>query len=1377
MAGLSFDITADASSFNERIRQVQQGVEQTARLLEQVGKNFDTSTVEAKVLSLNKVIRDNESVMAGMQAKITAYQQTLNEAAASGDTGLFDAVAKDMQEQKAALDELTRETEEYKAALSTIETASGMTATQPTVQATQLYTDQGQYERVVELRAEIEALQQQMAAFDGSPEGLIGMQSSLTAMQDELRAAETAASETAASLGEDLGGKAAEVSERLYELNDSVATQAAVVADLEQKTQAAREALDALQGSEDTAAVEKASSDYESLATSLQNARNGLLNLQAQQRDAQEAWGQMNNEINTHNSLLVKMLGGTENYNAMLSRLPGPIRNVVSGITGMTGAARLFIATPLGATIGAIVLALQTVKTWMDSSVEGQLALAEASGYLNGILGQLKEVVITVGKAIYTAFTDPKKAVTELWRFIQSQFTNRIQALGGVVSEFGQLLVAAFSLDTGSIKEHLSELGNQYAQLLTGVEDAGEKMSSWARNTREAAEATAEISRGTREIELEYSRWQVQAAQIRTQMAALRNEMSKTTISAEQRAKATEEYKALNDRLYDTEADFLDRKIAMQERSMSLTSNSIEDEQKLADLEREREEIETRRQQSLKATVRVENSLGRAGGGSSGADGEGAEDVGAEEAEKLKARVEAMREYLREYGDFQAQRQAIAEEYAERIAEAETPGEKLSLQAQQAEALADVDRRQSEAGMGQVGQQLSVIGLTDSLYSLTESQTAAIAEYLQEYLGSEKAQELTDADRQQLQNILDTLNDYVGGDLKSAFRAAGQAADDYQAAMQRRNAAEQAAEQAAQNLALAQQNLASATTDDSVTQADMDWVEEATEANSAAQEKLQTSTDAAALALERMQTTAGNASDSFSSLIEGLQGLKSGSLSGIFSGVDKIASIFGANLSGGLSDALSGLFGKDSALGSLEDMDEKIISLALSVLDILADGLDSLILDLVDTVLSAVEGVVSTITNILSGDFFVSLGESLYEGVGGILDTLTFGGLSSWFSSSNAAWVQEVTDRLTDSNEALTSAVQELTEEIEDSAGIAAQEAAAEATEDQEQIIEQTMEILQTQMRYHSAHHSNAYYWDDYFTGEDYEELNAALAAYAEKYGTAVSEAWSLSDIYELTPEEFNYIRTYYADVWDAMVSAGKYDKSEYWEAYADLAGDLEEIEESLQESLTQTTFDSLYDSFVDTLMDMDAEAEDFADDFSEYMMQAMLSSSISNFLGDDLQDFYDTWSEYMNENEDASLTEAQLSELRDWWDEMVDEGLEIRDSLAAITGYDSSSAYSQEASTSAWESMSEETAEELNGRFTALQIAGETVATQAALAQESMQTLVALTSAEQETAGEMRNLMITSNSYLEDILKYTRLAYNDFGTKFDDMVSQLNKL
>ena len=1372
MAGLSFDITADASSFNERIRQVQQGVEQTARLLEQVGKNFDTSTVEAKVLSLNKVIRDNESVMAGMQAKITAYQQTLNEAAASGDTGLFDAVAKDIQEQKAALDELTQETEQYKAALSTIETASGMTASQPTVQATQLYTDQGQYERVVELRAEIEALQQQMASFDGSPEGLIGMQSSLTAMQDELRAAETAASETAAALGEDLGGRAAEASERLYELNDSVATQAAVVADLEQKTQAAREALDALRGSEDTAAVEKASSDYESLATSLQNARNGLLNLQAQQRDAQEAWGQVNNEITSHNSLLVKMLGGTENYNAMLSRLPGPIRDVVSGITGMTGAARLFIATPLGATIGAIVLALQTVKTWMDSSVEGQLALAEASGYLNGILGQLKEVVITVGKAIYTAFTDPKRAVTELWQLIQSQFSNRIQALGGVVSEFGQLLVAAFSLDTGGLKEHLSELGNQYTQLLTGVEDAGEKMSAWARNTREAAEATAEISRGTREIELEYSRWQVQAAKIRTQMAALRNEMSKTTISAEQRAKATEEYKALNDRLYDTEADFLDRKIAMQERSMSLTSNTIEDEQKLADLEREREEIETRRQQSLRATVRVENSLASAGGKT-----KKTEDEEDDEAAKLRARVEAMREYLKEYGDFQAQRQAIAEEYAERIAEAETPGEKLTLRAQQAEALSDLDRRQSEAGMGQVGQQLSVMGLTDSLYSLTESQTAAIAEYLQGYLGSEKSQGLTDADRQQLQGILDTLSDYVGGDLKSSFREAGQAADDYQAAMQRRNAAEQAAEQAAQNLALAQQNLAAASADDSVTQADMDWVEEATRANSAAQQQLQTSTDAAALSLERMQTTAGEASDSFGSLIEGLQGLKSGSLSGIFSGVDKIAGAFGADLSGSLSDALSGLFGKDSALGSLDDIDEKIINLALSLLDILADGLDNLILDLVDTVLGAVEGIASTIANILSGDFFVSLGESLYEGVGGILDTLTFGGLSSWFSSSNAAWVQEVTDRLTDSNEALTTAVQELTEEIEDSAGIAAQEAAAEATEDQEQIIEQTMEILQTQMRYHSAHHSNAYYWDDYFTDEDYEELNAALAAYAEKYGTAVSEAWSLSDIYELTPEEFNYIRTYYADVWDAMVSAGKYDKSEYWEAYADLAGDLEEIEESLQESLTQTTFDSLYDSFVDTLMDMDAEAEDFADDFSEYMMQAMLSSSISNVLGDELQDFYDTWSEYMNENEDASLTEAQLSELRDWWDEMVDEGLEIRDSLAAITGYDSSSTYSQEASTGAWESMSEETAEELNGRFTALQIAGETVAAQAALAQESMQTLVALTSAEQETAGEMRNLMITSNSYLEDILKYTRLSYNDFGTKFDDMVSQLNKL
>ena len=50
--------------------------------------------------------------------------------------------------------------------------------------------------------------------------------------------------------------------------------------------------------------------------------------------------------------------------------------------------------------------------------------------------------------------------------------------------------------------------------------------------------------------------------------------------------------------------------------------------------------------------------------------------------------------------------------------------------------------------------------------------------------------------------------------------------------------------------------------------------------------------------------------------------------------------------------------------------------------------------------------------------------------MGNILDTVTFGGFSSWTSSSNAKEVARTTERLMDSNERLKGSVDRLVDEM-----------------------------------------------------------------------------------------------------------------------------------------------------------------------------------------------------------------------------------------------------------------------------------------------------------------------------------------------------------
>ena len=90
---------------------------------------------------------------------------------------------------------------------------------------------------------------------------------------------------------------------------------------------------------------------------------------------------------------------------------------------------------------------------------------------------------------------------------------------------------------------------------------------------------------------------------------------------------------------------------------------------------------------------------------------------------------------------------------------------------------------------------------------------------------------------------------------------------------------------------------------------------------------------------------------------------------------------------------------------------------------------------------------------------------------------------------------------------------------------------------------------------------------------------------------------------------------------------------------------------------------------------------------------------------------------------------------------------------------------------------MGQETADELNGRFTALQIAGENISSNMITTVAQMETIVATGISTNGAVVEIRNMMIMTNSYLEDIVKYAKLTYNEFGTKIDDMNKRLKEI
>lgn len=606
------DADTAKQTFEQLTREIQAEGQKVDSVLKDLAANFDTSTLSGKIVALHRVIADNEAVITSSREQIEEWGAKAKEAFAAGDIATFNKLTSDVMEQCKQIADLTAETDKYKQVLTDLETAAGRITSVPTVEAPQYYASEEEYKHVIELRQAVADLKRELSNISVDDSGFNDLNQQLIDAQDRLVEAETKAAEAASVLGEDLGGRASEASQKLYDLNQAVSTQTQVVEELEKAVAEARDRMNELNDSEDSGAALNAQVEYQALVTSLQNASNELANLKAAQTDASSAWTNISNEVKQYDSVLVKMLGGQQKYNAIFGQLPPFLQSAVTGLTGMTGAAKAFIATPLGAVLAALILAMQTLKSWFDSTVEGQLKFAEVSGYISGVLGQLKEISIKVGKAIFEAFSNPKKAITELWDAIKTNIVNRFKALGDMASDLGRVLKAAFTFDTDGLKTALKDLGESFLQFGTGVENAGEKIANWASSVNDAAKATSEIKRAERELEIDISEWQKRKAELERIKGEAAAKMYDTNASKEERQKALASYKAAIAEQMNEETKLADRKIALQKQSMALTSNSIEDENKLRDLQAERTRIQAQGARELASLARRSNSIDNA---------------------------------------------------------------------------------------------------------------------------------------------------------------------------------------------------------------------------------------------------------------------------------------------------------------------------------------------------------------------------------------------------------------------------------------------------------------------------------------------------------------------------------------------------------------------------------------------------------------------------------------------------------------------------------------------------------------------------------------------------------------------------------------------
>ena len=658
--------------------------------------------------------------------------------------------------------------------------------------------------------------------------------------------------------------------------------------------------------------------------------------------------------------------------------------------------------------------------------------------------------------------------------------------------------------------------------------------------------------------------------------------------------------------------------------------------------------------------------------------------------------LQHMEEYLKEYGTYQQRKFAISEEYERKIAAATDEWEQKSLERERDAALQDLE-------IEAIKQSVDWGSVFGGFGTMFRDELEPTIEKLRKISETEEFRNSSLQEQQTLYELIAKLEEASTSWDSGIFNTLGEDLTAYQTAMRNYMDAQEKERQATAALTEVKKKLAQAEAggnDDAISSANAE-VATATANMTQASEQVRSFGVDVQDASGKLQTSTAMVNNMFNTLVSSLTGLKSGSLQGVgesLMSLDKLFNNIGVTnaVGGALAKGMSKLLGNSAIGNSVAEalgnsgLLGQIISAVLSLLDILKDGIGALVSSLIDTVLNAVSGIIK---NLLDGKMFLQIGKSLIDGIAGIFDAITFGGFTSWFDTSNAKEVKETIDSLTERNELLQTAIEDLTDEIKASKGTQSVSAYRDAYKYQQETNANYLGIAQAQAGYHGSHHSWNYYWGG-FTPEQIARLSKQIG-----------RDWN-GDIWDLSPEEMKMLRAN-VDMWKHIQDAGKggYGGSltEKLDDYIDQAGKLEELTTQLYEGLTGITFDSMYDSFVDQLMDMDATAEDFADNISEYFMRAMLSNQIGEMYADKLEEW---WKKFGRAMEDNDLTEEERKALSDEYMKYVDEAIKLRDGLAAATGYDpdKEKGTSQSGKAGSFNAMSQDQGTKLEGLFTSVQ-------------------------------------------------------------------------
>nr|DAN82155.1 MAG TPA: tail tape measure protein [Caudoviricetes sp.] len=606
-------------------------------------------------------------------------------------------------------------------------------------------------------------------------------------------------------------------------------------------------------------------------------------------------------------------------------------------------------------------------------------------------------------------------------------------------------------------------------------------------------------------------------------------------------------------------------------------------------------------------------------------------------------RLQALYDYLKEYGTVQQQMYAIAKEYDEKIAKEKDENRRKILEKEKASALAksntgnlalDIDWGATFGGIGGVLKDIAKDTLKE----------------VEQYMRTAEFKALSPSDKKAYIDLQEKLRKEGVGEATSPFKFSQWAEIEkqtkaYQDSVRNLQEKTKAHTKAIEDLDKAEKLLTNATTDSSrkIAQAAVD----------AARVKVDTTADDLNNAKEDKNNKQGNLTNSTNKAIQGLnnfssalQQMSNGTLKGFADGIaNLISSIAGKGGVGGLIGTIGGKAGG-------------LIGAILQIIDALGDDPAGFIKGILDKVAKVVETVLQQIPRIVL---------DVIKGVGNIIGGI-ISGISSWFAGGgNEKEMEKEISKLTKANEKLAQTIEDLSKNIgkkdnTNKQSIESYKKAKAAEDEWEANQRRAIDARASEWTNKgygflgiggkgsfNAHSKSRDWWG-------WNEFNKRLSELGSK-----AKVFSSTDMWKLSPNEMKTLQETADTAWREFFDNGGHKSPEdLVKEYIERSGKKEELVSALNEKLTGQSWDGFMDSYKSVLKNLESTTEDFANNINELISNALLESFSNEELKPKIKELY----EYIAKAAEDGLDDSEIAYIRNRNDEIAALGLKKRSEL-----------------------------------------------------------------------------------------------------------------